>query len=98
MNFKIIDKRKVLDYFNEYVDKIKFDKKRLNNIWDIIDNITYGSWKVLFAFENNYGEKYLCIRDRNGNDGLFGDESNWSCASSFEERRFMESYIEHNDI
>lgn len=93
MNFKLINKKGVIDYLKEYIKRKDTDEKRVNNIKHIFKRIKDGDWKILFAFENNYGEEYLAIQDFTGKTIWFGDESDWGGGSSFFEDAFMNSHI-----
>ena len=98
MDFKIVDKKGVVDYLEKYLKTKDASKERVDNINRIFRNVKRGDWKILFAFENDYGEQYLAIKDFKDKTIWFGDESDWGGSSSFLEDAFMSSHMDKVDM
>lgn len=75
-------------YLRRYVtesksaDRRKEIKKRLNEL-------DSSRVKAILAFKNEYGEKYLVVKESNGDIHWCADESDWEYATSFYEDKYI---------
>ena len=88
MKFKLVPKRRVIKYILKHVLNSK-NQDRVDHIKDLFESVAIDGWKVLFGFQNEYGEKYLAVEVADGNIWWFGDESDWTGASSYYEDKFI---------
>lgn len=93
MQFEIIPTKKVIDYLKKYGDK-SGDKRHRDMIETAeVFDAKLSVIKDFFAFQNEYGEKYLCAVYFGGEYWLGGDESDWEECNLIPETKFVEKVI-----